>query len=165
MKPQTDKRYVVEQHLLPSRLYESGPFLLNRLLKGVGAVMEQMYFEAGAEFPNSKDFTESCRVFCKDDISVLILRIGMPEPKGVPLSRAVYLCYCSKNGEDLYFTSELAESGQYLLCCRPNSKRIKHILCCEAPDDVNEEFEMVADRYWHLAIGGDIKLFESHCAS
>lgn len=63
MKPQTDRRYVVEQNLLPSRLYASGPFLLNELLKSVGAVMEQLYFEAGAGCPEPSEFTESYRVF------------------------------------------------------------------------------------------------------
>ena len=164
MKPQTDRRYLVEQHLLPSRLYESGPFLLNQLLKGVGSAMEQLYFEVGARSPEQTEFTELYRVFCKGDTSVFVYRIGMPAPKGALLSRAAYLCYCSKNGDDLYFTSELAENGQYLLCCRPNSEQIKHILCCEAPDDVNKEFEMVADYYRELVIDDGIKQFESLCA-
>lgn len=165
MRPQTDKRYLVEQHMLPNRLYTSGPFLLNQLLKGADATMEQMYSEVGAECPAPGSFTESYRVFCRGDISVLVLRIGMLEPKGVLLSRAVYLCYCSKNGDDLYFTSELSECGKYLLCCRPNSEKIMHMLCCEAPDNIDSEFELVADRYWELVINDGIKQLESLCAS
>ena len=164
MKPQTNKRYVVEQYLLPDRLYTSGPLLLNQLLKGADPVMEQLYFEAGAEYSAKSCFTETYRVFCRDDTSLFVLRIGMPAPDGALLSRAVYLCYCSKNGDDLYFTSELAENGQYLLCCRPDSEKIRHILCCEAPDDIEKEFEMVADFYWELVIDDGIKQFESLCA-
>ena len=165
MKPQTNKRYVVEQYLLPDRLYTSGPLLLNQLLNGVDSVMEQLYYEAGAEHPAQNDFTETYRVFCRGDTSLLVLRIGMPESDGELLSRAVYLCYCSKNGDELYFTSELAENGQYLLCCRPDSEVIRHILCCEAPNDIDKEFEMVADFYWELVIDDGIKQFESLCAS
>lgn len=164
MKPQTDRRYIVEQHLLPNWLYQSGPLLLNQILKGVGPIMTKLYSDAGAKTPDPNAFTGTYRVFCRGDISVLILRIGMPQPKGVLLSRAVYLCYCSKNGDDLYFMSELAENGQYLLCCKPNSKKIKHMLCCEAPGDINEEFELVADRYWGLVSDDGIRELESLCA-
>lgn len=100
----------------------------------------------------------------RDDCSVLVIRIGMPEPEHDHLSRAVYLCYCDKNGENLYFMSELAADGRYFLCCRPDSERIRHMLCKDAPEDDSTEFDMVADLYGELVIEDGLKQLESVCA-
>ena len=96
---------------------------------------------------------------------MLVIRIGMPEPEHDHLSRAVYLCYCDRNGENLYFMSELAADGRYLLCCRPDSERIRHMLCKDAPEDDSTEFDMVADLYGELVIKDGLKQLESVCAS
>lgn len=161
---QKDRRYKVEQYLLPNELYTSGPMLLYRVMGDVNSVMERFYMEADAEYPGTV-FDEAHRVYYRDDASVLIIRIGMPVPKGALLSRAVYLCYSSKNGENLYFTSELAQSGQYFLCCRPDSEKVRHMLCDDAPEDTAQEFDMVADSYWELVINDGLKQLESICAS
>ena len=157
---QKDKRYMVEQHLLPSELYTSGPTLLYRVMGNVNAEMKRFYERAGADFPGDV-FEEAHRVYTHDEISVLIIRVGMPAPTDVPQSRAVYLCYCDKNGENLLFTSELSINGKYLLCCRPDSERAKHILCGDAPESAAEEFDMVAENYWGLVINDGLKQLES----
>ena len=69
------------------------------------------------------------------------------------------------NGENLYFMSELAADGRYLLCCRPDSERIRHMLCKDAPEDDSTEFDMVADLYGELVIKDGLKQLESVCAS
>ena len=46
---QKDKRYMVEQHLLPSELYTSGPTLLYRVMGNVNAEMKRFYERAGAD--------------------------------------------------------------------------------------------------------------------
>ena len=100
------------------------------------------------------------RVYYHDEISVLIIRIEMPVPDVALHSRAVYLCYSDKNGENLYFTSELTEAGKYVLCCRPGSGTIKRILCGDAPEAVPDEFDKVADNYWGLVINDGLKQLE-----
>ena len=164
MMIQKDRRYVVEQLLLPEKLYSSGPLLLANVLKGVNPFMERLYIEANANYPGPL-FKETHRIYVRDDISILVIRIEMPTPSSALLSRAVYLCYCSKNGEDLYFTSELSSSGEYFLCCRPDGGRIKHLRCCDAPKDTAKEFDLVADHYWELVINDGLEQLESLCAS
>ena len=72
----------------------------------------------------------------------------------------MYLCYSDTNGENLYFTSELTEAGQHVLCCRPGSGTIKRILCGDAPEEVPDEFDKVADNYWGLVINDGLKQLE-----
>lgn len=154
-----DNRYVVEQRLLPTELYESGAMLLMRVLGNVNPVMEYFYAEAGAK-QTKGSFSEMHRVYYHDGISVLIIRIEMPVPEASLHSRAVYLCYSDKSGENLYFTSELTEAGKYVLCCRPGSGTIKRILCGDAPEAVPDEFDKVADNYWGLVINDGLKQLE-----
>ena len=116
MKIQREPRYEVEQYLLPKELYTSGPMLLSKIIGDANPVMRDFYARAGEESIRYS-FEETHRVYYRDDCSVLVIRIGMPEPEHDHLSRAVYLCYCDRNGENLYFMSELAADGRYLLCC------------------------------------------------
>lgn len=159
-----DPRYTVEQHLLPEELYTSGPMLLSKILGDPNPVMQQFYARAGVESIRDS-FAETHRVYYKDKASILVIRVEMPTPKEALRCRAVYLCYCDRNGENLYFTSELAETGQYFLCCRPDSGRIRHVICCDAPDDIGAEFDAVADSYWELVFENGLKQLESVCAS
>ena len=151
---------MVEQRVLPAEIYASGAMLLTRVLGDVNPVMEHYYAVAGAERPKGP-FSETHRVYYHDEISVLIIRIEMPEPEVALHSRAVYLCYNDKNSENLYFTSEQTEGGKCVLCCRPGSGTIKRILCGDAPEGVAEEFDKVADNYWGLVINEGLKHLES----
>ena len=164
MKMQREPRYEVEQYLLPKELYTSGPMLLSKIIGDANPVMRDFYARAGEESIRYS-FEETHRVYYRDDCSVLVIRIGMPEPEHDHLSRAVYLCYCDRNGENLYFMSELAADGRYLLCCRPDSERIRHMLCKDAPEDDSTEFDIVADLYGELVIKDGLKQLESVCAS
>lgn len=134
-----DPRYVVAQYLLPDELYTSGPMLLSRILGNANPVMQWFYAEAGEESIQDS-YAETHKVYYrdKDDAPILVIRIEMPAPKESLQSRAVYLCYCDRNGENLYFTSELGKTGKYFLCCRPDSERIRHTLCCDAPENVGK---------------------------
>lgn len=151
-----DNRYVVEQRLLPTELYSSGAMLLTRVLGDVNLVMEHHYAVAGAEYPKGP-FSETHRVYYHDEISVLIIRIEMPVPESALHSRAVYLCYSDKNGKNIYFTSVLAETGKYVLCCRAGIGTIKRIFCGDTPEGVPDEFDKVADNYWGLVINDGLK--------
>lgn len=154
-----DNRYVVEQRLLPTELYSSGAMLLTQVLGDVNPVMEHFYAVTGAK-QTKGSFSETHRVYYHDGISVLIIRIEMPIPEVALHSRAVYLCYSGKNGKNSYFTSELTKAGKYVLCCKPESDTIKHILCGDAPEGVHEEFDIVADYYWGLEINEGLRQLE-----
>ena len=162
MKMGPDERLLVEQHLIPDALYSDGPMLLYRLMGDATTEMRKFYSRAGLE---NSDLTvqENHRVYYRDEASVLVIRIGMPAPERVLQSKAIYLCYCSKNGDNLYFSSELAADGNYLLCCRPGNI-IAHMICGDAPDDEQKEFDMVADCYWELMINDGLKELESICS-
>ena len=164
MEIQREPRYEVEQYLLPQELYTSGPMLLSKIIGDANPVMRGFYARAGEESIRYS-FEETHRIYYRDDCSVLVIRVGMPKPEHDHLSRAVYLCYCDRNNENLYFTSELATDGRFFLCCRPDSERIRHMLCNDAPEDASTEFDMVADLYGELVIKGGLKQLESVCAS
>ena len=164
MEIQREPRYEVEQYLLPQELYTSGPMLLSKIIGDANPVMHSFYARADEESIRYS-FEETHRIYYRDDCSVLVIRVGMPKPEHDHLSRAVYLCYCDRNNENLYFTSELATDGRFFLCCRPDSERIRHMLCNDAPEDASTEFDMVADLYGELVIKGGIKQLESVCAS
>ncbi len=157
---QDNGRYAVEQYLLPGELYSSGPALLLRIMQNANREMERLYTKADAEFPGAV-FSETHRVYYRENASALIIRVEMPKPGQPLLSRAAFLCYNDKNGENLYFTSELAANGKYLLCCKPDSERIKHIICCDAPEEEQDEFDIVASRYWGMIFDGELRQLES----
>ena len=149
MKKQDKSRYEVEQHLLPQELYTSGPRLLSRLLHDANGVMHDLYAAAGISDLDYV-FRETYKVCTKDFGSVLIVRIEMPEPQDCGLCRAVYLCYCDRDGDNLYFTSELANNGKYALYCRQETGR--QLCSAEAPDDLAEELDLVAAEYWDISV-------------
>ena len=161
MKKKNNPRYAVEQHLLPEELYSSGPMLLSKIIGDANPVMQSAYLKAGAEATNS--FFETHRVFYLDFASVLVIRVEMPEPSCTGECRAAYLCYCDRNGENLYFTSEKDSTGAFVLCCIPEGS-IKHILCGKAPENAKEEMELVAKCYKELVFENGLKQLESVCA-
>lgn len=50
----------------------------------------------------------------------------------------------------MYFTSELADNGKYALYCRQETGR--QLCSAEAPDDLTEELDLVANEYWKVCI-------------
>ena len=161
MKKETNPRYAVEQRLLPEELYSSGPMLLSKIIGDANPVMQNVYKKAGAEATNS--FFETHKVFYLDFASVLVIRVDMPEPSCPGECRAAYFCYCDRNGENLYFTSEKDSAGAFVLCCIPEGS-IKHILCGKAPENTKEEMELVAKYYKELVFENGLKQLESLCA-
>ena len=142
-------RYIVEQHLLPRRLYSSGALLLYEIMCCAPEVIRKMYAEAGStESLTASMCIETHRVFYEKDSSLLVIRVGMPEPDEVLLSRAVYLCYHDRGGDPLYFTSERAADGTYFLCVRDSSGT--RYLLGEAPKEAEEELCQVAQHYWSI---------------
>lgn len=163
METKQDPRYVVEQHLIPDELYSSGPNLLYKALGDVNSLMLLFYKKAG-DSSETRRFEQTHKIYYRDRASVLVIRIQMPAPEKALQSRAIYLCYCDRNGENLYFTSELNQAGGFFLCCRPDSEKVRHLICCDAPDEAQKEIDLVADQYWELIFNDGLAKIEGLCA-
>ena len=144
-------RYFIEHKALPSNLYSEGARLLSRfMISGKNAVLDY-YKKADAttsyDCPFSLgDFDVNFRTYIRDDDSCMVLRIEMPEPEQPLLCRAVYLCYGTRGGYELYVTSELAEDGSYYICAW--MERGQHINFGDAPADPSDEMDMAAELFW-----------------
>ena len=86
MKKVRNARLHVEQHLIPAALYSDGPMLLYRLMGDATAEIRKFYSQAGIENPDLF-VQENHRVYYREDTSVLVIRIGMPDPEDVLQSR------------------------------------------------------------------------------
>ena len=152
MEKEWDTRYYVEQYLLPQELYSSGPMLITKMIGDPVPALRELFIRGKAEdLPQPELYREDHRVFYKDDESILVIRIKMPAPTAVARSRAVYLCYSDRSGDNLYLMSELNSQGQFFLCCKPDPEYgIMHLLCGDAPAELDEEFDLVAEQYWSL---------------
>ena len=150
-------RYAVEQYALPALLYSSGPMLLLRMMGTQGAEMIKIYNSFGEKADGfscpytEADFTETHTVFDREDDSVLVIRIGMPQPERALQSRAVYLCYGRKGGDNLYVTSELNVDGGFFLCGRLEGE--VHVNFGDAPEKAKEELDRVAALFWEFVYG------------
>ncbi len=150
-------RYAVEQYALPALLYSSGPMLLLRMMGTQGAEMIKIYNSFGEKAEGfscpyaEADFTETHTVFDREDDSVLVIRIEMPQPEQVLQSRAVYLCYGQKGGDNLYVTSELNTDGGFFLCGRLEDDI--HVNFGAAPETGKKELEKVAALFWEFVYG------------
>ena len=104
------------------------------------------------KLPKSKEQKEDVfvsvnfRTYIRDNDSCIVLRVEMPEPERPLLCRAVYLCYGTKGGYELYVTSELAEDGSYYICVW--SDQGAHYNFGDAPADPNDEMDMAAELFW-----------------
>lgn len=145
-------RYRIEQEVLPAALYNEGPRLMAALMCSAGKCMVDCFRNAEQEEQgyvcpySEKDFSVYSQVYNKEKASVLIMRIGMPEPDLEPLSRAIYLCYGNKAGYELYLTSELSGKAAFSLCGRLHNGN--HIMFGKVPNKPSREMEMAAELYW-----------------
>lgn len=163
-----ETRYFLEHKALPSNLYSNGTLLLDDFSNKGGRAMCDYY--GRAEMVNETyccpydedDFEAHVRTYIRNGCSCTIVRVEMPEPEQPLLCRAVYLCGTSIGTQRLYATSEFAETGEFYLCCwTPDGS---HINFGEAPDDPNDEFDMVADLYWEAYNNGKRKRPEGLCS-
>lgn len=160
-----ETRYFLEHKALPQALHTSRAQLLSSLLRGRGQAMIDFYKKAERANPtyhcpySPEQFSMSYREYIKRVQSVLIIRIGMPEPEQSPLCRAVYICFGGDRCEDAYFTSELAPTGQYFLCAWPTDG--VHVNYGEATVD---DFDRVADLFWEMNQNGRGAKYKSLCS-
>ncbi len=147
-------RYILEHKILPGIFYDEGPRLLSKFMLDGGKVMGDYYGRITQATPSyecpydNTDFFVSFRTYIRDAETCMILRIEMPEPERPLLCRAVYLCYGTRGGYDLYATSELAADGSHCLCAW--SEDGYHINFGDAHEDSDKEMDSVVDLFWQL---------------
>ena len=147
-------RYILEHKILPGIFYDEGPRLLSKFMLDGGKVMGDYYGRIAQATPSyecpydNTDFFVSFRTYIRDAENCMILRIEMPEPERPLLCRAVYLCYGTRGGYDLYATSELAADGSHCLCAW--SEDGYHINFGDAHEDPDKEMDSVVDLFWQL---------------
>ena len=144
-------RYFIEHKALPSNLYSEGARLISRfMISGKNAVLDY-YKKADATSSYEcnyelNDFGINFRTYIRNNDSCMVLRIEMPEPERPLLCRAVYLCYGTRGGYELYVTSELAEDGSYYICAW--DELAQHHNFGDAPADPSDEMDMAAELFW-----------------
>lgn len=148
-------RYILEHKILPEIFYDEGPRLLSKFMLDGGKVMANYYDKIvqatpSYECPYDKtDFFVSFRTYIRDAESCMILRIEMPEPEHALLCQAIYLCYGTRGGYDLYATKERVSDGSHCLCAW--SEDGYHINFGDAYEDSDKEMDSVANLFWRLA--------------
>lgn len=158
-------RYFLEHKALPQALHTNRAQLLASLLRGRGQAMMDFYGKAEDANPeylcpySAEQFSVVFREYIEKHGSVIIMRVGMPEPEQSPLCRAVYVCFGGDGCEDAYFTSELAPTGQYFLCAWPSDG--VHVNYGEVPVD---DFDRVADLFWEMNQDGRGAKYKSLCS-
>lgn len=147
-------RYALEHKILPMIFYDEGPRLLRRFMLDGGKVMREYYGKIAQATPSYEcpysdaDFGVVFRTYIKDSESCMILRVEMPEPERALLCQAVYLCYGTRGGYDLYATTERCSDGSLCRCAW--SEDDHHINFGKALEDPNEEMDALADLFWQL---------------
>lgn len=145
-------RYYLEHKALPNALYNEGPRLLNSFMLDGGKAMHSFYDRVTAANPSyccpysENDFYVNYRVYIRDNDSCMVLRVQMPTLEHPLLCRAVYLCYGTRGGYELYVTSERMEDGSYCICSWDECGQ--HHNWGDAPADPNAEMDMAADLFW-----------------
>lgn len=160
MGSRTDFRQIVEQAIIPDILYTDGPMLLMRILGNPLPEIKRFYSLAGTDDFCLKGYQEHHIVFYQGMMSLLVICIQMPRPIQAPHCRAVYLCYCSHNGENLYFTSELNRAGTFSLVAR-QEEHLPQVVSETSAISIDEEMKLVAKSYWELIYDGKTELLES----
>jgi len=157
-------RYYIEHEAMPRALYsEGGQMITDLLIKGGSAIAG--YYEL-AEKTNpdfsspytEEDFSVSQREYTHDELSVLVLRIGMPLTTAPQLCRAVYICTGAKREGDLYMTSEFESAGKYYLCGW--TPEHAHMYFGEAAE---EEYDQAAGYYMTMIQNGDLEKIRDIC--
>lgn len=147
-----EARYFLEHKALPNALYNEGARLIRSFLIDRGAYMLKQYNRLTEITPEyecpytDEDFKVNFRSYIRDQEMCMVLRLEMPEPEQPLLCRAVYLCYGTKGGYELYVTSEFAEDGNYYICAWNDVGC--HFNFGEAPSDPSDEMDMAADLFW-----------------
>lgn len=145
-------RYILEHKILPGIFYDEGPRLLRKFMLDGGKVMSEYYGRIARATPGYKspyteaDFHVFFRTYIKDAETCMVLRVEMPVPERALLCRAVYLCYGTRGGCDLYITSELTAEMDHCVCGWSDSGH--HMNFGNAPTGPNDEMDMAADLFW-----------------
>ena len=142
-------RYEFEHSVLPRYFYTNRAMSIWHLLGNPGKFMVEAYRQCckaadcePASYAES-DFSENHFSIEKDGDTVLIVRLLLPQPTDIPLCRAILLCYERDSDRQMYFTSELSETGTFFLCSW--SEDGVHVNHGPAPEDPKEEMHMAVD--------------------
>ena len=159
-----EMRYFLEHKALPQALRTSRAQLMASLLQGKGQTMMGFYAKAEKANPTyhcpyaPEQFSTKYREYINQNLSVFIMRIGMPEPEQSPLCRAVYICFAGDGCEDAYFTSELTPAGRYFLCAwDDNDVHLNY------GEETTESFDRVAELFWEMNQNGRHAKHKSLC--
>jgi len=161
MKKEFEMRYYLEHKLLPATLYNEGKRLMATVMSKGPKCIYSLYekficVNLGYSNPYSvKDFSIHSRTYVRGPEKFMVIRIGMPEPEVSPLCRAIYLCYGTRGGFELYVTSEMSPDGGYCICAWDDGRN--HMNFGEAPEDANDEMDMAADLFWRSVEYGQTK--------
>lgn len=142
-------RYFLEHKAIPNAFYQNGAQLMLELMNGSGKTIRGFYSKAEAANPGYRcpytagQFSVSNHLCKGRNGSMLMFRIGMPEPEQSPLCRAIYLCYGKHGMVNRCYTSELSPDGAYFVCSWSESGA--HANYGEA---VGKEEDFVEKLYW-----------------
>lgn len=115
-------RYYLEHKAIPNAFFQSGAQLMLSLMNGSGQTIRGFYAKAEAANPDyhcpysAEQFSVSHRLCAGRNGSMMMFRIGLPEPEQSPLCRAIYLCYSKHGMVNQCYTSELSPEGTYFVC-------------------------------------------------
>jgi len=161
MTKEFEIRYFLEHKVLPATLYNEGVRLMAAVMgKGAKCIHDlyAKFISAIPGYPNPytvDDFSVHSRTYIREEDRFMVTRIGMPEPSDALLCRAVYLCYGTRGGFELYVTSELLQEGGYCICGWSDDGH--HMNFGDAPEDANDEMDMAADLFWRAVEYGQQK--------
>lgn len=156
-------RYLVEHYVMPNAVYANGLALPFQLMVDPGKTMVGIY-EAVREDTNGvinvdeRDFSETYKVYEREEDRLLIVRVAMPVPVAVYQCRALYICFSKRDGKSLYFTSEMNADGDFMLCAWARDRA--HLNFNIAPDTADGEFQLISQLFWEISVDGYKERFE-----
>lgn len=141
----------LQQKIIPEHLYEDPMGFSLALL-----IAKEKYFP-GLLCCLNQDIPDYVCPFQPNEFKIhyssipqgFIIQIIMPKPLETLYSRSVYLCHNLDTKESIYFTVELTEKGNYLICSIPNIKQL--VIHEYAPETFEEEFLVIKDLFDHKA--------------
>lgn len=144
-------RHEFEQSILVKAFQKRRASLLSALMQRRESFLLDYYKQVELKEPHYQcpydpaDFSVSISEFKQTSHSVLIARLGMPEPTQQLDCRSVYLCFGSEGSCDLYITVERSETGEWTIYRwqGSNKKTLAHT-------SNNEEFDQVLAIYWEV---------------
>ena len=154
-------RYSLEQKILPNSFYAGKEDFLYSILEKNGKFFSDiitLFAPPESTIYNEKDFEVTAKhlSYREDDEvkkKLYLVIVDMPQPEEVLWCRRLYFCYEENSKSAKYYTSELALSGDYLICS-VNKNGIRNNYG-KAPQDLELEFRKVGNMFLKKLIGKD----------